>query len=114
MIVRGGENIYPKEVEEFLSSHPKVRDVQVTGLPDEKFGEQVCAWIVPSESGALTADEVIQFSKENISRSKVPHYVVFVEDYPMTASGKVQKFKLRDIGVEKFGLPDGDGSVSAR
>jgi len=104
MIIRGGENIYPREIEDLLVSHPKVKQAAVTGLPDEFFGEQICAWIIPLAPGALSEDEVIQFCKENISRQKVPYYVVFVEDYPLTGSGKVRKFMLRDMGIDKFGL----------
>ena len=104
VIIRGGENLYPREIEEFLLTHPKIREAQVTGLPDEHFGEQVCAWIKPIEPDALTEEEVVRFCKESIARAKAPHYVVFVDSYPMTASGKVQKFKLRERGIEKFNL----------
>ncbi len=104
MIIRGGENVYPREIEEFLLTHPKIREVQVVGLPDEKFGEQVSAWIVPTESGALRVDEVLDYCKERIAHYKVPRYVEFLEEFPLTVTGKVQKFKLRDMGIEKFGL----------
>ncbi len=104
MIIRGGENVYPREIEEFLLTHPKIREVQVVGLPDEKFVEQVSAWIVPTEPGALTADEVLDYCKERIAHYKVPRYVEFLEEFPLTVTGKVQKFKLRDMGVEMFGL----------
>ena len=104
MIIRGGENVYPREIEEFLLTHPKIREVQVVGVPDEKFGEQVSAWIVPTGSGALSAEEVIDYCKEGIAHYKVPRYVEFLEEFPLTVTGKVQKFKLRDMGIEKFGL----------
>ena len=104
MIIRGGENIYPRELEEFLLSHPKIREVQVVGVPDEKFGEQVSAWIVPTEPGALTAEEVIDYCRDQIAHYKVPRYVEFLDEFPLTVTGKVQKFKLRDMGVELFGL----------
>ena len=104
MIIRGGENVYPREIEEFLLTHPKIRDVQVVGVPDEKFGEQVSAWIVLKEPGTLTDTEVKVFCREKIAHYKVPHYVVFVDEFPLTVTGKVQKFKLRDMGIERFGL----------
>ncbi len=104
MIIRGGENIYPREIEEFLLTHPKVRDAQVVGVPDDKFGEQVSAWIVPEEAGALTEDEVKAFCREEIAHYKIPHYVVFVDAYPLTVTGKVQKFRLRDMAIERFDL----------
>lgn len=104
MIIRGGENVYPRELEEFLLTHPKVRDVQVVGLPDEKFGEAVSAWIMPTEPGAVTAEEILDFCKDRIAHYKVPRYVEFLEEFPLTVTGKVQKFKLREMGVKKFGL----------
>ena len=104
MIIRGGENIYPRELEEFLLAHPKVREVQVVGVPDEKYGEQVSAWIVPTEPGALSAEEVIDYCRDEIAHYKIPRYVEFLDEFPLTVTGKVQKFKLRDMGVEKFGL----------
>ncbi len=104
MIIRGGENIYPREIEEFLLTHPKIRDAQVVGLPDEKFGEQTSAWIVLKEPGAMTEDEVKVFCREKIAHYKVPYYVAFVDEYPLTVTGKVQKFRLRELGIERFGL----------
>jgi fatty-acyl-CoA synthase len=108
MIIRGGENIYPREIEEFLLTHPKVRDVQVVGLPDERFGEQVSAWIVLETSGALTEDDVRAFCRDSIAHYKVPHYIAFVDEFPLTVTGKVQKFKLRDLGIERFDLKSAD------
>ena len=104
VIIRGGENVYPREVEELLHTHPAVADVQVAGLPDERYGEEVCAWIRLKAGMRLTPDEVQAFCRERLAHYKVPRYVVFVDDYPMTVTGKVQKFKLREMGVERFGL----------
>src|SRR5262249_38055543 len=104
MIIRGGENIYPREIEEFLHTHPAIADVQVVGLPDERFVEEVCAWIRRKPEAALTVEEVKAFCKGKIAHYKIPRYVVFVEEYPTTVTGKVQKFKLRAMGIERFGL----------
>ncbi|MCT8139588.1 AMP-binding protein [Anaerobacillus sp. CMMVII] len=99
MIIRGGENIYPREIEEFLYQHPKVVDVQVVGVPDERFGEEVVAWLKLKEGETATDEEIRQFCLGKIARYKVPKYIVFCEEYPMTASGKIQKFKLREQSV---------------
>ncbi|RSK29256.1 AMP-binding protein [Bacillus sp. HMF5848] len=96
MIIRGGENIYPREIEEFLYKHPAILDVQVVGIPDEKYGEEVMAWIIPKQGIELTEDDIRQFCKGNISRHKIPRYIAFTNEYPMTASGKIQKFRLRE------------------
>jgi fatty-acyl-CoA synthase len=96
MIIRGGENIYPREVEEFLFTHPKVLEVQVFGVPDSKYGEQVCAWIRVREGAELTEQEVRDYCRDRISHFKVPHYVRFVTAFPMTVTGKVQKFRMRE------------------
>jgi fatty-acyl-CoA synthase len=104
MIIRGGENVYPREIEEFLYTHPEVSDVQVYGVPDEKYGEKVAAAIQLRQDSALTAEEVKDYCRENIARFKVPEYVDFVEEYPMTASGKIQKYKLREAAVERHNL----------
>ena len=104
MIIRGGENIYPREIEEFLYTHPQVADVQVVGLPDEKFGEEVCAWIRVKPGAPPSEDEVRVFCRTGLAHYKVPRYVVFVDEYPTTVTGKVQKFRLRELGVERFGL----------
>ncbi|MHC4445164.1 MAG: AMP-binding protein [Planctomycetota bacterium] len=107
MLIRGGENIYPREIEEFLLTHPQVREVQVVGVPDKRFGEQVMAWIIPKEGVSLAADEIRQFCKGNIAHYKVPHYVEFVDRFPMTVTGKVQKFRLREMAVERYNLDFG-------
>ena len=96
MIIRGGENIYPREVEEFLYQHPAISEVQVFGIPDEKMGEEVCAWIQLNEGADLTADGVKAYCKDQITHFKVPRHIRFVSEYPMTVTGKIQKFVMRD------------------
>jgi fatty-acyl-CoA synthase len=113
MIIRGGENIYPREIEEFLYTHPDVSDVQVYGVPDEKYGEQVAAAIKKRQDSNLTEEDVKEFCRENIAYYKVPEYVDFVEEYPMTASGKIQKYKLREAAIERYGLQKGAGVETA-
>ncbi len=103
-IIRGGENVYPREIEEFLYTHPEVSDVQVYGVPDEKYGEQIAAAIITKPDASLTAEDVKEFCRENIAHYKLPEYVDFVEEYPMTASGKIQKYKLRESAVERYDL----------
>ena len=100
MIIRGGENIYPREIEEFLYQHPKVLDVQVVGVPDEKYGEEVVAWVILKEGQNATVEEMKQFCEGKISRHKIPRFIEFTDQYPMTASGKIQKFKLREQSAE--------------
>ena len=100
MIIRGGENIYPREVEEFLYQHPAISEVQVFGIPDKKMGEQVCAWVQLNEGMALTEDELKAYCKDQITHFKIPKYVRFVTEYPMTVTGKIQKFVMRDQMVE--------------
>ncbi|WP_139489097.1 AMP-binding protein [Brevibacillus dissolubilis] len=104
MIIRGGENIYPREIEEFLYTHPKIVDVQVVGVPDAKYGEQVLACIKIKEGESLTEEEVKAYCDGKISRFKIPHYIQVVTEYPMTASGKIQKYKLREMAMKEFGL----------
>ncbi|MGM0835210.1 MAG: AMP-binding protein [Bacillota bacterium] len=102
MIIRGGENIYPREIEEFLYTHPKIFDVQIVGVPDEKFGEQVAAFIKVKEGEQLSAEEVKSYCNGKISRFKIPYYVEIVDEYPMTASGKIQKFMLKEYAVREL------------
>jgi fatty-acyl-CoA synthase len=102
MIIRGGENIYPKEIEEFLYGHPKVANVQVVGIPDRKYGEQVLAAVQLRSGQGATAEEFQAFCKGRIARHKIPRYWEFVEAYPMTASGKIQKYKLKEIYAKKY------------
>ncbi len=97
LVIRGGENIYPREVEEYFYKHPKIRDVAVFGIPDEKFGEQLCAWIIPHDGVTLTEAEVIDFCKGQIAHYKIPSVVRFVDQFPMTITNKVQKFIMREM-----------------
>jgi fatty-acyl-CoA synthase len=113
MIIRGGENIAPREIEEFLYTHPAVADVQVVGLPDSQFGEEVSAWIRLKPGTALTEDALKAFCRGQIAHFKVPRYVVFVDAYPTTVTGKIQKFKLRELGIERFGLERAAGVETA-
>ncbi len=102
MIIRGGENIYPREVEEFLYTHPKVADVQIVGLPDAKLGEIVAAWIKVKEPA--TEDEIRDFCRGKIAHFKIPQHIRFVDSFPMTVTGKIQKFKIRDAEIKELGL----------
>ena len=104
MIIRGGENVYPREIEEFLYTHPEISDVQVYGVPDEKYGEQVAAAVKLRPDSDLTAEDIKDYCCQSIAYYKVPEYVDFVEEYPMTASGKIQKYKLREAAVERYDL----------
>lgn len=96
MIIRGGENIYPRELEEFLYTHPSIQDVQVFGVADEKYGEQICAWVQLKSGAVLIEDELKKFCREQVAHFKVPKYIRFVDDFPMTVTGKVQKFRMRE------------------
>ncbi len=113
MIIRGGENIYPREVEEFLYTHPRVLDVQVVGIPSERYGEEVMAFIRIKPGEELTEEEVFAYCQGKISRHKVPKYYHFMEEYPTTASGKVQKYKLRELGIDKYNLKKAAETVMA-
>jgi len=104
MIIRGGENVYPREIEEFLYTHPEVADVQVIGVPDERYGEEIMAWIVAKEGSAPDEDSVREFCRDSIAHYKVPRYVKLVEEFPMTVTGKVQKYKMREQAIEELGL----------
>ncbi len=106
MVIRGGENIYPREVEEFLFTHPAIREVQCFGVPDEKFGEQLAAWVRVKEGSSLGEEEVREFCRGKISHFKIPRYVRVVDDFPMTVTGKVQKYKMRDAMCEELHLDD--------
>ena len=106
MVIRGGENVYPREIEEFLYRHPKVQDVQVVGVPDQKFGEELCAWIIAKPGQALTEDDLRAFCKGQIAHYKVPRYIKFVDAFPMTVTGKIQKFKIREAMKEELGLAE--------
>ena len=104
LIIRGGENVYPREIEEFLYSHPKVSDVQVIGVPDEKYGEEVAAWIKLKEGEKATAEEIKEFCQGQISHFKIPRYIKFTDSFPMTVTGKIRKVEMRRISVEDWGL----------
>ncbi len=104
MIIRGGENVYPREVEEFLYTHPKVSDVQVIGVPDERFGEEVMAWVMLKPGESADAEEIREFCRGRIAHFKVPRYVRVTEEFPMTVTGKIQKFRMREMAVEELGL----------
>lgn len=106
MIIRGGENIYPKEIEEFLYTHPKISDVQVIGIPSREYGEEIMACVIKKSDVEVTEEEIRTFVKENMARHKTPKHVVFMDSFPLTASGKIQKYKLRELGIEKFNLHD--------
>lgn len=106
MIIRGGENIYPREIEEFLYTNPKVRDVQVIGVPDKRYGEEVLACVILKDDETATEEEMIDFVKNGLSRFKSPRYVRFVDGFPMTASGKIQKYKMREWAIEELDLKD--------
>lgn len=104
MIIRGGENIYPREIEEFIYTHPKVRDVQVIGVPDEQYGEEIMACVILKEGETLTEQEMKAFVLSHMAKHKVPRYVEFVESFPMNAAGKILKYKMREEAVERLGL----------
>ncbi|MCY7864846.1 AMP-binding protein [Bacillus spizizenii] len=104
MLIRGGENIYPREIEEFLYRHPDILDVQVVGVPDTKFGEEAAAWIKLKDGKTASPEEIKDYCKGKIARHKIPRYVIFTDEYPMTASGKIQKYKLREKTIEMFNL----------
>jgi fatty-acyl-CoA synthase len=104
MLIRGGENVYPREIEEFLFRHPKVQTVQVFGVPDAKYGEEVCAWIVLKPGLECTPEEIRDFCRDQIAHYKVPRYIRFVPELPMTITGKPQKFLMRDKMIEELGL----------
>jgi fatty-acyl-CoA synthase len=106
MVIRGGENIYPREIEEFLYTHPAISDVQVIGVPDKKYGEELMAWIKLKIGTSSTAEEIKAFCDGKIARFKIPKYMKFVDEFPMTVSGKIQKYKMRDISIKELGLED--------
>jgi len=106
MIIRGGDNVYPREIEEYLFTHPDVVDAQVIGVPDERFGEQIMAWVQKREGSDLTETDVIDYCKGRIAHFKVPRYVRFTDTFPMTVTGKIQKFKLKERAIEELGLAD--------
>ncbi len=104
LVIRGGENVYPREVEEFLYTHPQVADVQVIGVPDERYGEELMAWVITRAGASLTPEELREFCRGQIAHYKIPRYVKFVDGFPMTVTGKVQKFKMREQAIDDLGL----------
>ena len=104
MVIRGGENLYPREIEEFLYRHPKIQDAQIFGVADDRYGEELCAWIRTKPGEALTAEEIRAFCQGQIAHNKIPRYIEFVDEFPMTVTGKIQKFIMRDAVEQKLGL----------
>ena len=113
MIIRGGENIYPREIEEFLYTHPQIDDVQVIGVPDERFGEEVMAWVRLKPDADATEESIRDFCRGKIAHYKVPRYVKFTDEFPMTVTGKIQKFRMREMAVEELGLQTAAGVQTA-
>jgi fatty-acyl-CoA synthase len=106
MIIRGGENVYPREIEEFLFAHPDIEDVTIIGVPDERFGEEICAWIKLRGEISLTEEDIRDHCRRQIAHYKVPRYVRFVDEFPTTVTGKIQKFVIRDAMIEELGLAE--------
>ena len=106
MVIRGGENIYPREIEEFLHHHPKIADVYVIGVPDQKYGEELMAWVMVENGETLTDEEVFEFCRGRIAHFKVPRYVKFVTEFPMSITGKIQKFRMREVSIKELALED--------
>jgi fatty-acyl-CoA synthase len=113
MIIRGGENVYPREIEEFLYTHPDIVDVQVIGVPDKKYGEEIMAWVRVREGVSLTTDDVADFCRGKIAHFKVPRYVHVTDEFPMTVTGKVQKYLMREASIELLGLHDAANTRTA-
>jgi fatty-acyl-CoA synthase len=113
MVIRGGENVYPREVEEFLYGHPDVADVQVIGVPDERYGEELCAWVRLREGAPADEAALREFCQGRLAHYKVPRYVIFVDEFPMTVTGKVQKFLMREESVRRLGLETADAIQTA-
>jgi fatty-acyl-CoA synthase len=104
MVIRGGENLFPREIEEFLYTHPAIADVQVVGVPDVRYGEELCAWIRLHPGRSLTEADIREYCSGQIAHHKIPRYVRFVDEFPMTVTGKVQKFLIRQRMIEELGL----------
>ena len=113
MIIRGGENIYPKEIEEFIYTNPKVSDVQVIGVPDEQYGEEIMAYVILKEDETMTEEELKSFVRDHMAKHKVPRYVAFVDEFPMNAAGKILKYKMREMAIENLGLQDANAIETA-
>jgi fatty-acyl-CoA synthase len=113
MVIRGGENVYPREVEEFLYAHPAIADVQVIGVPDARYGEELCAWVRLRAGHTLTVEDMRAFCRERIAHYKVPRYLRVTEEFPMTVTGKVQKYRMREISIAELGLGDAASQPTA-
>jgi fatty-acyl-CoA synthase len=113
LVIRGGENVYPREVEEFLYTHPQVADVQVIGVPDERYGEELMAWVIPRDGASPTPEEIREFCRGRIAHYKIPRYVKLVDGFPMTVTGKVQKFRMREQAIDELGLGTAAGARTA-
>ncbi len=103
MVIRGGENLYPREIEEFLYAHPDIADVQVVGVPDARYGEELVAFVIPRGGATVEREQVEVFCRGKIAHQKIPRYVRTVDAFPMTVTGKVQKFKLRELAIDALG-----------
>ena len=112
MIIRGGENIYPKEIEEFIYTHPKVKDVQVIGVPDEQYGEEIMACIILKDGETMTVEEMKQYVLDHMAKHKVPKYIDFIKEFPMNAAGKILKYKMREDAAERLNIKKIDGIVA--
>jgi fatty-acyl-CoA synthase len=113
MVIRGGENVYPREIEEFLYAHPAIEDVQVIGVPDDKYGEELCAWIRVRPGQDLSVDDVREYCRGKIAHYKIPRYVRITAEFPMTVTGKVQKFKMRETSITELGLQEASKAKTA-
>jgi fatty-acyl-CoA synthase len=113
MIIRGGENVYPREIEEFLYGHPAIEDVQVIGVPDLRYGEEICAWVRLRPGAALTEDELREYCRGQIAHYKIPRYLRYTSEFPMTVTGKVQKFKMRETSIAELGLEEAASTATA-
>jgi fatty-acyl-CoA synthase len=113
MVIRGGENIYPREIEEFLYTHPDLEEVQAIGVPDEKYGEELMAWVKLRTGAAATPEELREFCRGKIAHFKIPRYVKLVEEYPMTVTGKVRKVEMREVSIDELGLQGAAGAETA-
>uniref|UniRef100_T1JMP4 AMP-binding enzyme C-terminal domain-containing protein n=1 Tax=Strigamia maritima TaxID=126957 RepID=T1JMP4_STRMM len=114
MINRGGEKIFPREIEEFLHTHPKIAEAHVVGVPDARMGEEICAWIKCKSGETITEEELKRFCKENLSHFKIPKYIKFVDTFPLTITGKVQKFIIREQATTELKLGETKSVLSAK
>jgi fatty-acyl-CoA synthase len=113
MVIRGGENVYPREIEEFLYTHPEIEDVQVIGVPDARYGEELMAWVRLRDGAALSADDVRTYCRGKIAHFKIPRYVKFVDGFPMTVTGKVRKVEMREVSIAELGLESAAATETA-